>query len=179
MSFRAPGSLPTEVAFSGDGHTLASLDRDAVNTHGRQVVIWNTATGHIVDQPGIPNITSMNLSPDGHLLALGYCGAIEDAGGTCAGPAIQLWDIPSHRRIGPPLVSHTGFVKTLVTVDDISLVSAGNGEDLVLLWQISDQSWVARACQIANRNLTQAEWRTFIGATEPYQKTCPDLPAGT
>jgi len=168
------GEEANQIAFSRDGQTLASHD-----THGRQVEVWNTATGHIVDQPGIPNVASMSLSPDGHLLALGYCGAIEDAGGTCAGPAIQLWDIPSHRRIGPPLVSHTGFVKALVTIDGISLVSSGNGDDLVLLWQISYQTWLARACQIANRNLTQAEWKAFVGTIEPYQKTCPNLPAGT
>jgi WD40 repeat protein len=166
------GEQANQLAFSHDGRTLVSLDTQ----HG-QVKVWDVATGHVVGEPEVPGITSMSLSPDTDMLALGYCSALEDAGSTCAGPAIQLWDIPSQRKIGPPLVAHTGFVTMLVMVDGNSLISAGNGDDLVLHWQVSDQSWLERACHIANRNLTRAEWKRFIGSA-PYAKTCPDLPAG-
>ncbi|MFP4436001.1 MAG: hypothetical protein ACLFVO_02035 [Chloroflexaceae bacterium] len=36
-------------------------------------------------------------------------------------------------------------------------------------------SWKSRACRIANRNLTAAEWRRYLG-DRPYEQTCPDLP---
>ena len=39
-------------------------------------------------------------------------------------------------------------------------------------------SWQARACQRANRNLTQEEWRTYIDPDVAYVPTCPDLPPG-
>ena len=39
------------------------------------------------------------------------------------------------------------------------------------------RSWMTRACRIAGRNLSQAEWRQYMG-DRPYRKTCPDLPAG-
>ena len=37
------------------------------------------------------------------------------------------------------------------------------------------ESWLNRACRMANRNLTKAEWRQYLGDL-PYRKTCPDLP---
>lgn len=38
-------------------------------------------------------------------------------------------------------------------------------------------SWKRAACRIANRNLTQQEWRQYFGDL-PYHKTCPALPTG-
>jgi hypothetical protein len=35
-----------------------------------------------------------------------------------------------------------------------------------------------RACAIANRNLTRAEWSQIMGTSVPYRRTCPDLPSG-
>jgi hypothetical protein len=36
---------------------------------------------------------------------------------------------------------------------------------------------VRHACQIANRNLTRAEWRQYLGDL-PFHTTCAGLPAG-
>jgi hypothetical protein len=33
------------------------------------------------------------------------------------------------------------------------------------------------ACAIAGRNLTKQEFKDYVG-NEPYQKTCPQWPAG-
>jgi hypothetical protein len=30
----------------------------------------------------------------------------------------------------------------------------------------------------ANRNLSLAEWKQYIGESTPYEKVCPDLPPG-
>jgi hypothetical protein len=38
-------------------------------------------------------------------------------------------------------------------------------------------SWLDLACQLAGRNLSQAEWKEYLGDI-PYQKTCPQYPAG-
>ncbi len=48
----------------------------------------------------------------------------------------------------------------------------------VILWKLNLEDWSTRACRIANRNLTQAEWEEFIGPDLPYQRTCPNLPSG-
>ncbi len=43
------------------------------------------------------------------------------------------------------------------------------------LWDVNLQSWLKRACGIANRNLTHEEWRKYMGDLA-YRKTCPELP---
>ena len=39
------------------------------------------------------------------------------------------------------------------------------------------ESWQARACGQAGRNLTQAEWQQYFGG-DPYRKTCEQWPEG-
>ncbi len=61
------------------------------------------------------------------------------------------------------------------------LVSAGT-EQTVQLWDLSwwkrpPAAWAEAGCRLVNRNLSQAEWEQFAGE-RPYQRTCPDLPAG-
>jgi hypothetical protein len=53
-----------------------------------------------------------------------------------------------------------------------ALVVAGGvtvGEATVKLWDITRAGWKRLACRIANRNLTQQEWRQYLG-DEPYQR---------
>jgi hypothetical protein len=39
------------------------------------------------------------------------------------------------------------------------------------------EAWRARACAIAGRNLTQAEWDRYL-PDMPYEVTCEQWPAG-
>ncbi len=55
--------------------------------------------------------------------------------------------------------------------DSESLVSLST-DNTVILWDASIESWLARACKIANRNLTPHEWKQYLG-DEPYRETCP------
>ena len=56
------------------------------------------------------------------------------------------------------------------------LVAAKDGRT----WTVNTRTstWVPRACRIAGRNLTRAEWQQFF-PTSPYRVTCPQWPAGT
>ena len=46
----------------------------------------------------------------------------------------------------------------------------------IILWDVDLDSWRERACQIAGRNLTRAEWGQYLG-DEPYRKTCEQWPS--
>jgi DNA-binding SARP family transcriptional activator/WD40 repeat protein len=54
------------------------------------------------------------------------------------------------------------------------LVTANDGRT----WTVNTRTstWVARACRIAGRNLTRAEWKQFFPGS-PYRLTCPQWPA--
>ncbi len=56
------------------------------------------------------------------------------------------------------------------------LVTANDGRT----WQVNTRisTWVERACRIAGRNLTQAEWQQFFPGSS-YRLTCPQWPAGS
>lgn len=56
------------------------------------------------------------------------------------------------------------------------LVTANDGRT----WTVNTRTstWAARACRIASRNLTQAEWQQFFPGS-PYRLTCPQWPAGS
>ena len=44
------------------------------------------------------------------------------------------------------------------------------------LWHNDLESWLVRACEIVNRNLTATEWRRYAGTDLSYVKACPHLP---
>jgi len=114
-------------------------------------------------------VNSVAFSSDGKLFASGS----DDR-------TVILWDVATRQPLGPALTGHTdahGNGSVAFSPDGKTLASASDDRSIVL-WDISLESWQARACRIANRNLTQAEWNQFIGADIPYQRTCPDLPAG-
>lgn len=46
------------------------------------------------------------------------------------------------------------------------------------LWKMKKDELVDSACRAAGRNLSESEWKEYF-PDKPYQKTCPDLPAGT
>lgn len=44
------------------------------------------------------------------------------------------------------------------------------------LWALWGEDLIADACARLTRNLTDKEWRQYMGEDEPYRKTCLKLP---
>lgn len=86
---------------------------------------------------------------------------------------LRLWDVATHRSIGPALATNGAYTESLERVSDTVVVSGGEGA--VVTWDLDPASWMERACRLAGRNLTSTEWAAYVGGE--YRATCEQWPA--
>ncbi len=157
------------VLFSPDGKILAARGSNGA------LLLWDMTDQKQIDPPPLQDdpdfySTGMAFSPDGDILAL--------ASSSITGSSIILWDVKKHELVAHP-ISSSSIVEDLIFGLHGQLLSTANvGHGVVILsftlWDVNVDSWVDRACSIANRNLTVAEWNQFVSG-EPYSKVCPRL----
>jgi WD40 repeat protein len=152
-------SHPGPVAVSPTGQNFARVH----SVRGRcWFDLWDLQTRKDQAGPPVDNISSLVFSPDGRLLAT-------------SGDGIIFYDkiIPLG---SPPGGDKVAAANLVFTPDGQALVSA-NEDGVPLFWEASQQAWERRAGRVANRNLSQGEWREYLG-NKPYRRTFDWLPEG-
>jgi WD40 repeat protein len=151
------------VAFSPDGTLLATAKGNGTAR------LWNVATGQPHGQPlagHIYAIYGVAFSPDGKLL------------GTAGGDTtVRLWNVATGQPHGQPLYGHTATVTGVAFSPDGQMLATASTDSTARLWNPSFKSWLAVGCELVNRNLSMEEWDQLLPEI-PYERTCPDLPAG-
>ncbi|MBL8094217.1 MAG: WD40 repeat domain-containing protein [Anaerolineales bacterium] len=152
-------------------------DRNLVITgdHDGRLAIWdlNGPSGAISVGGPMPALSDA-ISDAVYLPASGVLAVGDEVLG-----AVQLWDLADLQRPIPyaslplPDSSFRGF-----SARPDGAVLALWGFDLPLtMVDVGPDALVARACQLAGRNLSLVEWRRYLGAL-PYQVTCAVWPSG-
>jgi WD40 repeat protein len=155
------------LTFSPDGSTLATTDWSG------SVDLWNPKTGKMLGGP-IPNPSqsvpaSVAWSPDGRTIAL-----------TDGDATLRLFDVATRQEVGPPFQLGTpstriGYSTYAAFTPDGAHVVVTNDTGQTWIIPATLKAWEARACAVANRNFTRAEWKQFLPGT-PYRQICPATP---
>lgn len=105
-------------------------------------------------------INSMQFSRDGAIVLA-----------TSNDQTLSLYDVASGTRLGDPIPTAAPFiVPGFLHPDGDSLaVTAPEG---VAIWDLAPAQLLEAACRTAGRNLTRAEWATYLASLGPYRDTC-------
>jgi WD40 repeat protein len=168
----------TALAFHPSGKILAIGGAD------KKVLFQDPQSGKaLTDQPALTvyqsTILSLAYSPDGNLLASadGDSELTDMSLDTDTNEhAVFIWDMRTHLLLGPPIRNFRDWYIQVKFSPDGQRLAAWSGDGSFIL-DLSPAKLMDSLCQLANRNLTVAEWRQYVG-TLPYSKTCPAFPPG-
>ncbi|WP_258104553.1 WD40 repeat domain-containing protein [Marinoscillum sp. MHG1-6] len=106
-------------------------------------------------------VTDVEFSPDNTMLV----SASRD--GTA-----RIWDIQNTRKLPIVLDDHEDWVMTVSYSRDGKQIITGSKDNFIRIWQVDPEVLADRICDALNRNLTEEEWKEYVGQDIPYQKTC-------
>jgi len=154
-----PGTATVQrlIAFTADGRFLVT------GSFKGWTRVWSTRTW----KPVTPRLAGHNsvvvaasVSPDGRTLATGSFDG-----------AVLLYDARSKKPIGAPLPAVANRVVAPVFAPDGAYLYAFTNAGRQYRWDVRPSSWERRACAIAGRTLTKAEWNDALPGRE-YRPAC-------
>ena len=89
----------------------------------------------------------------------------------------ELIDSQSGARVGVPLrVARDAYSDVSGIAFTTTGIYYGRVNGPISYYDFDPAAWVVTACKAAGRNLTRAEWRSYLGSLANYGPTCPQYP---
>jgi WD40 repeat protein len=158
------------IVFSSDGRRFAAGTADGI------VHLWSAVADGWTEQVfrTASGVLGLDFDAAAHLLAA----AGEDG-------VIYVWSAESAETV-VRLPGHDTRMRSIAFTADGRII-AGQDDGSTRLWKVATTSDMPSdsdlgslrlgACEVANRNLSNAEWEQYMG-NEPYRRICSNLPFG-
>jgi WD40 repeat protein len=158
-SFNELSGQGENLAFSPDAKLIAAGSASGL------IRLWEVGTWRPVGEPlqgDEGGAAILAFGPRGDVLATGSGHGV-----------VRLWDVPSRRPLGEPLQRFGGITGLVFSPDGNAVAWLSNG--YVLRSVFDPSAWRARACALANRNLSMDEWEHYVGTSRAYHRTCANV----
>jgi WD40 repeat protein len=177
--FRAPVFTDGAV-FTSDSKTLATVELPF--TGNAQVVLRDVATGNerarlTLPYPEAGPVAFVNGD---RWLVTTQSAQIRAPSADQVMSRVDVWDVKTLQPVGEPIMVRGDAGAVEVNRPGGSrLVSSSTAPTAgtYMIWDFDPAAWMSTACSIAGRNLTQSEWKEYLG-DRPYQQTCREWPPG-
>ena len=167
------GGAISTLGFSPNGMMLAAGQSDGTVRVWRDVRQRELTFSISSNSP----VRSVVFAPDGLMIAT----ASDDG-------VLRLWSVFGGSPMSPEIRAHKNRMRSIAFTPNTQNLISGQQDGTIQIWSIGvltnraaaqpeSASLKARACRIANRNLSLSEWRQFMGET-PYRRICAEFPAG-
>ncbi|MCF8369985.1 MAG: hypothetical protein K9H64_00080 [Bacteroidales bacterium] len=149
------------IALNTDGSLLLTGDSNGI------INLWDRSD---IGKPPLEflghrsGITSLVYSPNGKTFA-----------SSSLDKTIRIWN-PADTKQNPFLIEdHDSWVMSVVfSSDGNQLVSASN-DKTIKLFETNTDLLSSKICGMVNRNLSESEWKSYVGKDIEYQKACPQI----
>jgi WD40 repeat protein len=185
--------------FGGEAVSPSGVNSVAFSPDGRYIVWGSDITVHVWDTISKQEI--LRMSHDHIMYSMdGGPYAPEDNGRSSLGTVnsvaysrdgkhilsasddntVRIWNASTGQEISR--IVHYAYsyssasVRSIAISPDGKYVVSGDSHGQINLWLWRPDDLIADACSRLSRNLTRAEWSTYIGDMLPYQAVCPNLP---
>lgn len=144
------------IAFHPQGTTLCIVAQPD------DVQVWELPEGTLKTHlKHARDIQSLRFGNEDHILA------------TISEGRVSIWDASTGRILSQ--LTDAGYVRDVRFSPNGRTLLTGSVEGTAVVWLWKTDDLQAEACRRLTRNLTEDEWRQYLG-DEPYRKTCPNLP---
>ena len=129
--------------------------------------MWDANTGQSFAAPLEGHsgaVVAVAFSPDGRRIVSGS-----------RDHTLRLWNAETGQSIGVPLEGHQRDVTSIAFSRDGRFIVSGSHDESVRVWP-APQAWSDMLCAKLTRNMSQAEWRTWVSPEIDYVVQCPGLP---
>ena len=153
-----PGDETVSLVFAPSGKVLAG------GTLGGTVELWNPHNGKRLAQPLLADanaIADVAFDPTGQRFAITGSGDGD----------VKVWFTASLEQEGPRLAADPGATATAAFEPDGSSLLVVDNDGGAFTWPMSLTTWEDRACSLAGRNLSRAEWSQFAAGGH-YASVC-------